>query len=369
MDSLIIELLLAFIMLPVIIFSMFIPYLTRKTESFGVSIPERIFYHENLKRMRKKYAVITGIIGLGSATAYIALDAILHLTPDASGIGWSLLLFLYIILSFLVYLHFHRDMKRMKTEEKWFQQAPQRIVVDTKFRNEKLVHSNGWFAIPLFITFLTMILTFVFYDKIPEKIPMQYNFSGKITNWADKSFRTIILMPVMQLYLTFLFLFINIVISKAKQQLNVENPEKSRQQNILFRRRWSAFMIAMGTGLIMLFSFVQLSFIFPINPQVLSIILLIYTMVVLIGTFFLAVKTGQGGSRIRAAEGKNGKVINRDDDAHWKLGQFYFNKEDPALFLEKRFGVGWTINFARPLAWIIFLSIILLAFAIPFLLS
>lgn len=164
MDSLIIEQLLAFIMLPVIIFSMFIPYLTRKTESFGVSIPERIFYHENLKRMRKKYAVITGIIGLGSAAAYIALDAILHLTPDATGIGWSLLLFLYIILSFLVYLHFHRDMKRMKTEEKWFQQAPQRIVVDTKFRNEKLVYSNAWFTIPLFITFLTMILTFAFYS-------------------------------------------------------------------------------------------------------------------------------------------------------------------------------------------------------------
>jgi len=64
----------------------------------------------------------------------------------------------------------------------------------------------------------------------------------------------------------------------------------------------------------------------------------------------------------------NGDAINRDDDKHWKAGVFYFNKEDPALFLEKRFGVGWTINLARPLAWGLFLAIILLPIGLALLL-
>jgi uncharacterized membrane protein len=68
---------------------------------------------------------------------------------------------------------------------------------------------------------------------------------------------------------------------------------------------------------------------------------------------------------VKTSIGNSRDVIDRDDDQHWKLGQFYYNKNDPALFLEKRFGIGWTVNLARPLAWITFLVIILLAVGIP----
>lgn len=47
-------------------------------------------------------------------------------------------------------------------------------------------------------------------------------------------------------------------------------------------------------------------------------------------------------------------------DQHWKLGLFYFNPGDPALLVEKRLGVGYTLNFARWRAWVI-LALILLA--------
>ena len=31
----------------------------------------------------------------------------------------------------------------------------------------------------------------------------------------------------------------------------------------------------------------------------------------------------------------------------------YFNADDPALFVEKRFGIGYTLNFGRPSAWLL----------------
>lgn len=45
-------------------------------------------------------------------------------------------------------------------------------------------------------------------------------------------------------------------------------------------------------------------------------------------------------------------------DSAWKLGMVYYNPEDPALLLEKRFGVGYTLNFGRPMAWVIVLGLL-----------
>jgi uncharacterized membrane protein len=35
---------------------------------------------------------------------------------------------------------------------------------------------------------------------------------------------------------------------------------------------------------------------------------------------------------------------------HWRFGQLYKNKEDPALFVPTRNGARWTLNFGRPVA-------------------
>jgi uncharacterized membrane protein len=76
------------------------------------------------------------------------------------------------------------------------------------------------------------------------------------------------------------------------------------------------------------------------------------TLLIVLGAFYLSFTLGQGGSRIRKSFNKNGDEIDRDNDEYWKLGQFYFNPDDPAVFIEKRFGIGWTINFGSKKGWI-----------------
>ncbi len=41
------------------------------------------------------------------------------------------------------------------------------------------------------------------------------------------------------------------------------------------------------------------------------------------------------------------------DAAHWRVGLFYFNRDDMALFVPKRLGLGWTLNMAYPGAWLL----------------
>jgi uncharacterized membrane protein len=52
---------------------------------------------------------------------------------------------------------------------------------------------------------------------------------------------------------------------------------------------------------------------------------------------------------------EDGPVIgDRTPDENWIWGGiFYWNREDPALIVEKRFGIGYTLNMARPAAWIL----------------
>lgn len=38
---------------------------------------------------------------------------------------------------------------------------------------------------------------------------------------------------------------------------------------------------------------------------------------------------------------------------HWRLLIFYYNPENPRLLVSKRSGLPFTINFARPIAWIL----------------
>jgi uncharacterized membrane protein len=46
---------------------------------------------------------------------------------------------------------------------------------------------------------------------------------------------------------------------------------------------------------------------------------------------------------------------------YWVAGVFYFNRDDAALLVPKRSGMGYTFNMARPAAWILMVAILLLA--------
>lgn len=48
----------------------------------------------------------------------------------------------------------------------------------------------------------------------------------------------------------------------------------------------------------------------------------------------------------------------------WVLGVFYYNPDDKRLMLPKRTGLGFTLNFARPMAVILFLFILLVVIAV-----
>lgn len=116
--------------------------------------------------------------------------------------------------------------------------------------------------------------------------------------------------------------FVNIIIARSKQQMDPANPEESIKQNIIFRRRWSLFIIISSTMMVLLFTLPQVSFVYPIDPFISFIITMVVVGVIVIGAGVLSIVTGQGGSRVNVTNRKTGQIMNRDDDRYWKLGVF-----------------------------------------------
>jgi len=332
------------------------PYITRKTESFGVTIPEAAYLDPELKKLRKQYAAVIIVFSILLAAAlFIAVS-----TSQLLQTGFALAVLVDIAGNFLIYLYFHRKMKAIKKTRNWAAGKKQAIIVDPKFRSQKLIFSNAWFLIHASVTAATFLMTWLCYGRIPDRIAMHYDFNGTPTDWVEKSYRTVFELPTVQLFLLILFIWLNTMIAKSKQQLNAERPEASLEQNVRFRRRWSAFMIITGLLMILLFFAIQLSFIVPIPIAWLSYGGMGAVLLIVVGAVLLSVTTGQGGSRIRVGNGAVQGRFQYDDDAYWKLGVFYFNRNDPSLWVEKRFGSGWTLNFAHPAGWIILGLIILI---------
>ena len=56
-------------------------------------------------------------------------------------------------------------------------------------------------------------------------------------------------------------------------------------------------------------------------------------------------------------------VGDRTEDRYWKAGVVYINRSDPAVLVERRFGVGYTLNFGHWVSWMILAALLLLPLA------
>jgi len=92
----------------------------------------------------------------------------------------------------------------------------------------------------------------------------------------------------------------------------------------------------------------------PAPPPVAPLLGLTLAFVVV--TAVALVRAAQGRERVGHGAGRQQgepPIGDRTPDRCWKAGLFYVNPDDPALFVEKRFGIGYTLNFGRPLSWLI----------------
>ena len=123
-----------------------------------------------------------------------------------------------------------------------------------------------------------------------------------------------------------------------------------------FAHRVAAFVLVVEYFLALCFSLAGLLPLVGATPLLVATFLMLPALLVLITWLNRGHASFESGSPMLTAAPVGDGTL----DQYWKLGVFYCNPDDAALFVERRFGVGYTVNFGHASAWIIMALVLLL---------
>lgn len=344
------------------------PFLLKKTVVFGVTIPDPYTDEKDFQQMKKAYAGIVFALGILFMAAYYFLTRLSGNLILSAGIT---LPFALLFLSMALYFYFHAKTTKLKKTKRLGEGLKQVRVTDLNIRTRDEMLPSYLFLIPFAIGIGLIAFTATQYSRLPDPIPTHWGIDGKPDAFSPKNPMSVLALPLILLIMQAMFLGINVATNQSGIKLNAAKRKTSAVQQLSFRKYTSWLLYGVSILVTFLFTFLQLTTIYPDFAGEASMIglPLAFTLAVLVATGVYAFKIGQSGSRLEVevvdepAEG----VTEVDDDRYWKGGLFYVNKNDPSIFVEKRFGVGWSLNYANPIGYLVLIVPVAIILWIAFL--
>lgn len=341
---------------------------------FGVRVPKEYEKDENIIKLDKEYKKMYLIFVL---PLIFIINILVTFTSKIS--IFLLLTFALIIITNIPIFIYWKKMMKLKEEKGWKSLGKNVVLVDTsirkpRVREEDVVIRLRTFMILLVIPLITLILTLISYKDVPNSFPIHYNAQGIADSFVNKEgfkgFFYLALFPVLVQTGMIIFLaLINKFAINGKVEINSGTLEEIKEQRKVFKRINSILLFILTLEISIMFMFIQFCTIYSWNINIINMIFLPLILLTTIIFTIISYKIGQGGKNIKIK--KEDKEIYRDDDKNWIFGNFYFNKKDPSIFVEKRVGIGWDVNLGNPIGLIIMVLpfVLLIALVIYFIVT
>jgi uncharacterized membrane protein len=344
-----------------------IPYLIKRTVVFGVTIPEEYTRDPRLTHFKKRYSFIVFSFSLLVLLSFLVWGTQGNPVEEQLFLVGMAVPFAIMFVSLASYVFFHAKTTQVKRAEKWGEDVRQVKVTDLSVRSQDEMLPWYMYLFPMLVTLGVIIYTILQYPLLPDQVPTHWGPNGQPDAFTTKSPTTVISLPLILLVMQGMFLVINETTKRSGIKLSATHTAASRIRQLTLRKYTSWFMFLTSILITMLFAFLQLSTIHEglFGDSIMLLVPFLFLIIVLAGAMVYAVKVGRAGEDI-SAETVEG-VADLDEDQYWKGGLFYFNKNDPSIFVEKRFGVGMTLNFANPKGYFLVLGPIVLIFVLSFL--
>lgn len=342
------------------------PLFSRQSTPFGVGIPAEHQKDEFINIRKKRFLIVNMIISVGLGMP-LWIGPFLEDNTNTEifvSIYLTVAIFAYIIISFLIQLKYRKELLAWKERLPKSEKKP-KIIIDTTYHETLEVISNRTLLLGQAVIILfTVVPTLIFYDRIPAQIPVNFDMNFNVNRYVEKSLWTALSLPFMQTIMVPLLNYSHYAFIKSKQKLSPYKPIVSKQKSQLFRKAWSLYIFIMAMATQLLFSVIQFLTVFNLSiaPWWLIVATGIYMVVIMGGMFYLVLKYGQAGEKLKLGDDDEGSEVfytDAEEDKNWKLGVFYYNKEDPSVFVEKRFGIGSTMNMARWQTWAVIGALLL----------
>ncbi len=196
------------------------------------------------------------------------------------------------------------------------------------------------------------------WERIPQRFPVHWGIDGRPNGWSTRTAGGVY-GPLMIGAATIALLVVMIWgIVRWTRRVHVTGT--AAEADVARERRYLQLLLFSEYVIAAILSWTALLPLRPLGQQSpspfvpLGMLVALFLVLLLIVVRTPAVPAPAEGGR---------PVGDRTEDRYWKAGVFYVNPQDPALLVEKRFGVGYTINLGHWIAWLILAAIIALPLA------
>jgi uncharacterized membrane protein len=339
-----------------LVISFLIPRLTRPDVYFAVTVPPAFRDSAEGCSILKRYRIEIAIFGV--LALLIVLGASRIPDPNHQAVVTLAGLFLQGVGIFLAY---YRARGRVLPH----------AAVPATVREAALVPREahlpgGWLVQfpPFALLAATALWLHLHWSQIPEVFPIHWGADSQPNNWATRGFAGVYGPLLIGAALCALLGFMAYAMLRWSRLIRVGGAAGEGERR--FRLVIVSIIVAIEYFLALLFTWTGL---LPLShkqtgPPGVGLIL-VFSLAFTVVIVGLIVWVGQGGSRLVGSAGAESGAVapvgDRTPDKYWKLGLFYVNRNDPALFVEKRFGIGYTLNFGHPGFWV-FLAVLVAVF-------
>ncbi|WP_024615689.1 DUF5808 domain-containing protein [Clostridium sp. Ade.TY] len=328
-----------------------LPIKGKKQLLLGCVVTEEMKNNKEVKGLVKKYKWINIIISI-IAELFIILSYF-KLSIPLSVVA----IFFAIFGSMISFGIYNEKMKNIKKRLGGLKGKKQVIIYeleDSKYNFKTLIF--------YIVTMGTIILVNLYfsitrYSKLPDIIATNFDFQGNIIGYSQKNYFTVFSLIGTMVFMLAIFIFIDFLIQRQKLKIDPRNPEKSREGNLKYRKLLSNMMIFTGllTMIIVTIGNFQMLQVIPMNSILINLVLiLIVFMFVVLFIFMIKAYKVRNNYKV-----EDDNVVQKDDDNNWKFGIIYYNKDDPRVNVEKRFGMGYTVNAATKTGMAIYIGIVI----------
>jgi uncharacterized membrane protein len=210
---------------------------------------------------------------------------------------------------------------------------------------------------PFVLLLAAAVVLATHWRRIPARYPVHWNVDGRANGWMLRSPMSVALPLLIGAVSCLIVAIVGLTIVHARRSSS-GGADAVRENGI--RNATLNLLAVVQYVMAILFGAIALM---PLRrdpsaaPPI--ILMLLPFAAVIVPTIVLMRR-----SRVdRSARAAASPVGDRTLDSNWKAGVFYVNRDDPAVVVEKRFGIGYTLNLGNPRAWGVLAALVAFALA------
>jgi uncharacterized membrane protein len=184
--------------------------------------------------------------------------------------------------------------------------------------------------LPFLALAVTAVYLYLHWDAVPERFPVHWGLDGQPNRWATRDplhvYAPLLMGAAMNLFL----LGFGWLLSRLSRNTVMRHVTIRIMEVLLYPMTFTFIIVAL------------LPFGLLVPVWLIPGLMLLCVAVMIVWSY-----------RQISVPAAVDAVPEPQSDAYWKAGMFYYNPNDPAIFVAKRVGIGYTLNFASKWTWIV----------------